>query len=210
MNNLIEYKDGAGFLDVVNEWEDKLEFGKGKSFGVEFLVRKDVGRSTGWLGYTWSKTDRSFLNLNYGKTFPYRYDRRHDLSIVYNLKINNRIDFGAVWVFGTGNAITLPTASYPKAVWDSTGPNYEETSKHYPGRNSSRMRDYHRLDLNVSFSKNKKWGERKWVFGVYNAYSRLNPVFIDFENSVSDTGTGRFKQLSLFPIIPNVSYQFKF
>ena len=120
MDNLVEYKDGAGFLDVVNEWEDKLEFGKGESYGVEFLVRKDAGKSTGWIGYTWSKSTRQFDNLNYGKVFPYRYDRRHDISIVYNLHINERMDFGAVWVYGTGNAVTLPTATFPKATWDAS------------------------------------------------------------------------------------------
>lgn len=210
MANLIEYRDGAGFLDIVNEWEDKVAFGEGTSYGLEFLIRKDAGKSTGWIGYTWSKTDRLFPELNYGRSFPYRYDRRHDLSVVYNLTINERMSFGAVWVYGTGNAVTLPTTTYPKAVWDTTGPNYEESLKNYPGRNSSRMRDYHRLDVNFSISKAKKWGERTWVFGFYNTYSRLNPAFIDFEERPTEEGGSQFKQLSLFPIIPNISYQFKF
>ena len=87
---------------------------------------------------------------------------------------------------------------------------YEEVAKHYPGRNSSRMKDYHRLGLSVSFTKPKKWGERKWVFGLYNTYSRLNPAFVSYENPTTNNGKGKFKQISLFPVIPNISYQFKF
>ncbi|MCR9250772.1 MAG: TonB-dependent receptor [bacterium] len=208
MDNLIEYKEGAGFLDIDSEWEHKVEFGKGDSYGVELFVQKKVGRSTGWVGYTWSKTTREFPNLNFGKPFPYRYDRRHDISVVYNYELNKRINVSGVWVYGTGNAITLPTASIPKATWDSSGPSYEEFVKQYPGRNSTRMQDYHRLDLSISFKKQKRWGERSWVFGVYNAYSRQNPTFIDFDDTKPNEK--QFKKISLFPIIPNVSYQFKF
>ncbi|MFY0600025.1 MAG: TonB-dependent receptor plug domain-containing protein [Cyclobacteriaceae bacterium] len=208
MDNLVEYKDGAGFLDITNEWENKLEFGKGTSYGVEFFLQKKSGKSTGWIGYTWSKSRRDFTNLNFGKKFPYRYDRRHDASIVYNLNLNKKIDIGAVWVFGTGNAVTLPTSTYPKATWSASGPNYDATSKNYPGRNSTRMRSYHRLDLSISFKKTTKWGERKWVFGTYNTYSRLNPTFISFNDD--DPQDKKFTQFSLFPLIPNVSYQFKF
>jgi hypothetical protein len=208
MNNLIEYKDGAGFLDIDSEWENKIEFGSGNSYGAELFVQKKSGRSTGWIAYTWSKSTRQFDNLNFGKSFPYRYDRRHNVSIVYNLAINDRIDFGAVWVYNTGNAVTLPTSTYPKATWNSNAPGYEDFVKHYPGRNSSRMKDYHRLDFSVSFKKTKQWGERKWVFGVYNTYSRLNPIYIelDDENHLNK----KFKQLSIFPLIPHISYQFKF
>jgi outer membrane receptor for ferrienterochelin and colicin len=208
MKNLIEYKDGAGFLDIDSEWENKVEFGSGKSYGAELFVQKKSGRSTGWVSYTWSKSTREFENLNFGNPFPYRYDRRHNVAIVYNLAINERIAFGAVWVYNTGNAITLPTSSYPKAIWDSNDPRYEDFVKHYPGRNSSRMKDYHRLDLSISFKKTTRWGERKWVIGIYNGYNRLNPTYIelDDENPLNK----RFRQLSIFPFIPNISYQFKF
>lgn len=208
MDNLIEYKDGAGFLDIDSEWENKVEFGSGNSYGAELFVQKKSGRSTGWIAYTWSKSTREFDNLNFGKPFPYRYDRRHSVSIVYNLAINDRIDFGAVWVYNTGNAVTLPTSTYPKATWNSNEPGYEDFVKHYPGRNSSRMKDYHRLDLSISFKKAKRWGERKWVVGVYNTYSRLNPIYIELDDE--DRLNKRFRQLAIFPLIPHISYQFKF
>ncbi|MCD9015325.1 TonB-dependent receptor [Parachryseolinea silvisoli] len=208
MNNLIEYKDGAGFLDIDSRWENKVEFGSGKSYGAEFFVQKKSGRFTGWLSYTWSKSIREFDNLNFGKPFPYRYDRRHNVSVVYNVAVNSRIDIGAVWVYSTGNAVTLPTSTYPKAIWDSNQAGYEDYIKHYPGRNSSRMKDYHRLDLSISFKKATRWGERKWVVGLYNSYNRLNPIYIELndENRLNK----KFRQLSIFPLIPNVSYQFKF
>jgi hypothetical protein len=208
MDSLIEYKDGAGFLDIDSEWENKVEFGSGKSYGAELFIQKKSGRSTGWIAYTWSKSTREFDNLNFGKPFPYRYDRRHNVSIVYNLAINDRIDFGAVWVYNTGTAVTLPTSTYPKATWNSNAPGYEDFVKHYPGRNSSRMKDYHRLDLSISFKKTKRWGERKWVVGVYNTYSRLNPIYIELDDE--DRLNKRFRQLAIFPLIPHISYQFKF
>ncbi len=208
MDNLIEYKDGAGFLDIDSDWEHKVAFGTGKSYGIECFVQKKIGQSTGWVGYTWSKTNRHFDQLNFGKAFPYRYDRRHDVSLVYSYQISEQISLGAVWVYGTGNAITLPTSSYPKATWDTNEINYNEFIKHYPGRNSSRMEDYHRLDLNVSFKKQKRWGERTLVFGLFNAYNRQNPTYIDFDDR--DPQNKQFKKFSLFPIMPNVSYQFKF
>jgi hypothetical protein len=208
MENLIEYKDGAGFLDIDSEWENKVEFGSGESYGAELFIQKKSGPSTGWVSYTWSKSTREFENLNFGNPFPYRYDRRHNVSVVYNLAINERIELGAVWVYSTGNAVTLPTSNYPKANWDSNGPGYDEFVKHYPGRNSSRMKDYHRLDLNISFKKTTQWGERKWVFGINNAYNRLNPTYIELDDE--DLRNKKFRQLSIFPLIPNISYQFKF
>ncbi len=210
MDNLVEYKDGAGFLDIVNEWESKLEFGKGRSYGIEWLVRKNKGRSTGWIGYTWSRSNRTFENLNFGRTFPYKYDRRHDISVVYNLKINGRMDFGAVWVFGTGNAATLPSASFPKATWNTADNTYDAHVKNFPGKNATRMANYHRLDLSLTLTKQKKKGVRKWIFGLYNAYSRQNPIFLGFKEPSVSNPSGQFTQTSLFPIIPNVSYQFKF
>jgi hypothetical protein len=172
------------------------------------FVQKKAGRHTGWISYTWSKSTRQFPDLNFGNPFPYRYDRRHNIAIVYDLAISERIDFSAVWVYHTGTAITLPASTYPKAIWDVNNPGYDEFVKHYPGRNSSRMKDYHRLDVSVSFKKDTRWGQRKWVFGLYNAYSRLNPTYVEFNDD--DNVDRKFKQLSLFPIIPNISYQFKF
>ena len=206
MSGLIAYKDGAGFLDVDDAWEDKIETGDGYSYGVEFFLQKRFGKTTGWLGYTWSKNIRDFDNLNFGKKFYYRYDRRHDISLTLNHKLKPQIDLGLVWVYGTGFPVTLPTSTYQRSGGHITG-KIAETAfiKSFPGRNSTRTKDYHRLDLSVSFSKKKKWGERKWVAGLYNAYAHLNPTFVEYDEEKEE-----FVQLSLFPFIPSISYQFKF
>ena len=152
-------------------------------------------------GYTWSSTNRKFDELNNGKTFPYKYDRRHDLKMAIVHRINKAVEISADWVFGTGQAITLPTEIY-------LGNNGAEIEV-YEGRNSFRMRNYHRMDVAMKFFKEKKWGERAWIISVYNVYNRQNPFFI-YRDFNSGTNMPSFKQVSLFPIIPSVTYQFKF
>lgn len=223
MTNLIAYKEGASFIKSGTEWEDKVESGKGWSYGIEFMIEKTIGKTTGWLGYTWSKSDRRFNTINFGKVFPAKYDRRHDISLVLTHKFNDKIDMGVTWVYGTGNAITLAKSEYKVAdipgyedVWDNV-PNYES-------RNNYRMPAYHRLDAGINFHKQKRHGIRTWNISVYNVYNRKNPFILywdSFDNSNtygSEPGNfinnassgGRLIQFSLFPIIPSVSYSLKF
>ena len=112
MDNLIEYKDGASFFDSQTDWQDKIHIGRGWSYGGELLIEKKMGKTTGWIGYTLSWTNRQFDSINFGLTYPYRYDRRHDVGIAITHEINNRINIGIVWVYGTGNAVTLGRESY--------------------------------------------------------------------------------------------------
>ena len=209
MDGLIEYQEGASFLNAEENWQDKVETGHGDSYGVELFIQKKTGKFTGWLGYTLSWSNRQFDNLNFGRWFPYKYDRRHDVSITGAYKVNDRIDISGVWVYGTGNSITLPDSRYMEYNNDT----YRDLDfrrdgiKHYDQRNGYRMRSYHRLDLSIGFSKQKKWGTRKWTIGTYNTYSTRNPFFIDIARK---QGRRRFIQYSLFPIIPSVSYSFKF
>ena len=206
MYNLIEYKEGASFIDVNQDWQTKVAVGDGRSYGAELLVQKKKGRTTGWLGYTLSWTNRQFEELNFGKRFPYKYDRRHDLGIAVVHAWKENIDVSASWVYGTGNAISLPSAVYRSA---ESGSFYQESVYYYGERNSFRMRAFHRLDASISFKKEKRWGERTWVFGVYNAYSRRNPFYIYLYEGF-DQEESAFRQVSLFPIIPSFSYRFKF
>lgn len=213
MRNVIEYKDGAGFENVTQGWEEKIEVGNGRSYGAEFFLQKKEGRFSGWIGYTLSWTERQFENLNNGNWFPFRYDRRHDISIALMQNIRQGVDFSAVWVFGTGNAITLPVATYnrgsvPMEISDFNNNFWDQEIMHYDGRNGFRMRNYHRLDLNISFKKQKRWGERAWTVGTYNTYSRYNPFFMDL--GYDRRGNRRFIQYTLFPLIPSVTYNFKF
>ncbi len=212
MDNVIEYKEGASFAEPGRDWQTLVEVGNGWSYGAELLLQKKVGKTTGWLGYTLSWTNRQFDNLNFGKAFPYKYDRRHDASIALVHQWRENREFSFTWVFGTGNAISIPRTIYAgEESSDSfsfgSGFFNPEEIYYYGDRNSYRMQSYHRLDASVTFRKKNRWGERAWVFGVYNAYNRKNPFFIYYD------GFGEvrsFKQFSLFPVIPSVSYRFEF
>ncbi|MBE9466772.1 MAG: TonB-dependent receptor [Bacteroidetes bacterium] len=204
MSNLIEYREGSSFFSISNDWEDKVVQGKGTSYGAEFFVQKKVGKTAGWIGYTLSWSNRKFEDINFGKTYPYKYDRRHDISIVITHKFSDNIDAGLTWVYGTGNAVTLATEQY--VVKTDNGYEYVE---HYEKRNGYRMAAYHRFDFSANFHKQKKWGKRTWSFGVYNAYNRKNPFFLNFEEDYNNDRRV-LKQYSLFPIIPSISYSFIF
>lgn len=213
MKNVTEYKAGASFFDIDKQWENKILQGDGRSFGLELFAQKKTGKLTGWIGYTLSKTDRVFDELNNGKRFDYKYDRRHDISVVSIYRPNKRIELAATWVFGTGSAITVPIALM-EGLSEIHSPN--ESLKIYSDKNAYRMASYHRLDLSISFIKTRKNWERRWIFGVYNAYSRNNPFYIDLVTDSYYNWEGqliekhRFEQYSLFPIIPAISYRFKF
>ena len=219
MNNLITYKEGASYILVADSWENKVTVGKGWSYGAEFFLQKKKGRTTGWVGYTLSWTWRQFDEINFGEKYPYKYDRRHDLSIAVVHEINDRIDITGAFVYGTGNSITLPLStydSYPNYILDY-GDNqnggyynsYNNEVYQYGGKNNYRMAAYHRLDIGVNFHKKKKWGERTWSFSVYNTYNRKNPFFI-YRGIDRNTNQDAFQQVSLFPVIPSFSYAFKF
>ncbi len=211
MEGLIEYKEGASFLSVEGDWQDKVEIGRGESYGGELLIQKKTGKFTGWIGYTLSWTNRQFDNLNFGKKFPYKYDRRHDISLTGVYKINDRVTFSGAWIYGTGNAISLPQFKY---LTNGRLPTFRDNIfggqivEGYGDRNSFRMKSYHRLDLSIAFSKKKKRGIRTWTIGTYNTYSRKNPFFLDIRREFN--GEDKFVQYSLFPIIPSISYSFKF
>jgi hypothetical protein len=205
MQNQVEYKEG--YTPGLNDPENEFVFGKGWSYGAEFLVSKLKGRITGWVGYTLSWTWRRFADLNEGEKYPTKYDRRHDMSIVANYEASKKWKFGAVFVYGTGNAITLPERFYI-----INGVLTQEYSK----LNQYRMKAYHRIDFSATYTpiaKKKRKVTGYWVFSIYNAYSRLNPYFIYFDQSGSPA-TGDLKvesrQVSLFPILPAITWNFKF
>lgn len=215
MNNLIEYKDGASFFDSNTDWQDKVHIGRGWSYGTELLIEKKLGKTTGWIGYTLSWTNRQFDSINFGTPYPYRYDRRHDIGIAITHEFNDRINVGLVWVYGTGNAVTLAREVYSSfnssLISDITNFNFNDQSdqiEHIENRNDYRMAAYHRLDFSVNFTKQKKWGERTWSIGVYNTYNRQNPFYLEFTNDRN--GNRQLSQFSLFPLIPSFTYSFKF
>ena len=211
MDNLITYKEGSSFLVSSESWEDKVAVGQGWSYGGELFIQKKKGKTTGWLGYTLAWSSRQFDELNQGKKYPFKYDRRHDLSLAVMHKVSDRIELSAAWIYGTGNAVSLPISEFD--VNDDVGsgsfPYISTAAVNYGEKNSFRMRAYHRLDLGMNIHKKTKWGEQYFNISVYNAYSRRNPFFITREYSEKQ-GKEVFKEVSLFPIIPSFSYNFKF
>lgn len=205
MKNIIDYLDGANFIGGANDWEKKVAQGRGWSYGMEFLMQKKKGKYTGWIGYTLSWTNRQFAQINEGKPYPYKYDRRHDISFVNIYKISNKMDIAATFVYGTGNAISLPLQSYVAANVPGA---FTQDAQYFGSKNNYRMAPYHRLDVSVNRHKKKKWGMVTWSAGVYNLYSRQNPYFLYFRNT--PTGRKQLVQVSLFPLIPSVSWSFKF
>ncbi len=228
MKNIIGYREGSSFLqlDEANsgvsvDWEDNVTPGKAWSYGVEVLLQRKVGRLTGWLGYTLSWTQMQFDSLNFGRKFWARYDRRHDLSITGTYNISKRITLSGSWVYGTGNAVTLPISEYSATFHESyvipaefdPPERYGAIVNEYSGKNNFRMKPYHRLDIGIQFHKEKKWGERIWEISLYNAYSRQNPFYyytLSDWNKEKQKFEGNLVQVSLFPVIPSITYSFKF
>jgi len=205
MDNVISYKEGASFFNIEENWEDKITQGKGTAYGMEVLIQKKRGKTTGWIGYTLAWNNRQFDDINSGKEYPYKFDRRHDFEMVAIHKFSKKFHVSATWVYGTGNAISLPEATYTSF----NGDGYLTPISILGEKNSYRMPAYHRLDIGAEFIKKTSWGERAWIFGVYNTYMRSNPFYIYLGNNY-ETGKKEYKQISLIPLIPSISYRFKF
>ncbi|MEJ8757442.1 TonB-dependent receptor [Pontibacter sp. H259] len=210
MRRQIDFRDGAN-LFVNDSLENEFLFGKGESYGNELYLEKIKGRTTGWIGYTLSWTYRQFDDINEGRRFPTRHDRRHDLSVVALHQLNKRLSLTGAFVYGTGNAFSLPVARFAFQDVDNDEPTVIPI---YSDRNSFRLAASHRLDLGVVWKLKPKRGEADLTFNAYNAYNRRNPYFVYFEQVEDEeekqTIGFKAKQVSLFPVIPSVTYNFKF
>lgn len=205
LKNQLEFRPGytpTNFQDP----ELDLVFGSGRAYGAELYIKKNRGKLTGWIGYTLSWTDRLFPALNQGIRFPAKYDRRHDFSIVASYPIHRQWELSGVFVYASGNAITLPTGFY---IID------QQIVQDFSAINEYRMFPYHRMDLSVNYTprpkNNRKW-QSSWNFSIYNIYSRQNPyiLFVDTEGAISNEMNISVKQISIFPILPSITYNFKF
>lgn len=207
MRNLVEFADGSDPAQTINDNIDHtLVQGRGESYGMEVFIKKAKGKFQGWIGYTLAWTNRIFPDLNNGKAFPAKYDRRHDLSVVATYDLNYRWSFGGVFVFASGNTLTMPSQLYF----------YEGgLITEYGDRNAYRFPAYHRMDVSVTYvtSKPTKRFKSSLTLSVYNVYSRQNPYFIyyDREGNLADgTFQLKAKQVSLFPVIPSLTWNFKY
>ncbi|WNJ17173.1 TonB-dependent receptor plug domain-containing protein [Pontibacter sp. G13] len=213
MYHTLAYQEGASFLEVGRDWQSQVVSGQGWAYGIEQLVRKHHGRMTGWLGYTLAWSNRQSDQINQGNIYPAKFDRRHDLAIAAVYKWKPHIQFSANWTYSSGNVVTLPIAQY-----HIQSPYYHTPDAvfHYEGRNNYRMPASHRLDISVKFIRKKTWGTRTWTLGLYNAYNRQNPYYLeiapDYTLSVpaGEAEPNVLWQQSLFPILPSVNYRITF
>lgn len=201
MYNLIDYKKEADIVLNPNV-ESQLVFGKGIAYGFEFFIRKKEGKFTGWISYTLSRTLRQFDEINKGVSYPAKQDRIHDIALVGIFHASDRWTLASTWVFNTGDAVT-----FPSGIYLSEG----RYVPYYTDRNGYRMPDYHRLDFSATNTKKfKKNRERSWNFSIYNVYARKNAYAINFQPDPNDPKKTQAVRLSLFSIIPSVTYNFKF
>lgn len=206
LKNQIEYEEGYTPA-TLEDTENFFTFGKGWSYGTELFINKTKGRLTGWIGYTLSWTYRKFAGLNSGEKYFAKYDRRHDLSLVGVYDLSKKWKLSGTFVFGSGNAATLPQRFY---IFDGV------LTQEYSRINEYRLPSYSRLDLGAIYTPNKHPERRlksQWVFSVYNAYNRKNPYFIYFDqtgNPYDGSLNVQAKQVSIFPVIPSVTWNFKF
>jgi hypothetical protein len=202
MQNVSDFEDGTNIM-----FNDKIESqilnGKGRSYGLELFLKKKFGKFTGWLSYTLARTEHQIENINDGDWYPAKYDRSHDLSIVMNYKITDRLTVSGTWVYYTGNAVTFPSGQY--IIEDQVIPYYTE-------RNGYRMPDYHRMDLNFHLNgkKHKLNYTTSWDFSIYNVYNRYNAYSIYFRDSETTPGNMEAVQLALFGIVPSITFNLNF
>lgn len=205
LNNQLDYSEST-VTEVGVDEELKFITGEGRAYGVELFLKKSKGRFNGWIGYTLSKSELNFDEINDGEWYPAVYDRPHDVSVVMNYAISKKWDVSAVFIYGTGQAYTPLSGIYPIEG---------EFNLFYGPRNSARLQDYHRADISATYTPKpdvKKAFSGSWTFSLFNLYNRKNPFFIYFENDPSSTVFNpklNGKKISLFPIIPSISYNFK-
>lgn len=204
MNHIIDYKDQANYIGTNADWEEKIAVGQGKAHGYEMMLEKRNGRTRGWLSYTLSWNTRQFSEINGGKEFPYKYDRRHNIALFVTHDFNKRVDASMSWVFSSGSHYTIPEQVY--FLHSGLAPN--NIIYVYGDRNNYQFPYYHRMDLGVNFKKFKKKYSRYISIGAYNVYNRLNPFYIT--PGYNKDGNRIFEAVSLFPFLPSLGYKIVF
>lgn len=203
MSNLIAFKPGESFFGGNKNWDEKIETnGIGTANGIELYVQKKEGKLKGWVSYTLANSIRHFEDINNGKPYPFNYDRRHDFTIVANYPLTSKWTLSGTFVYGSGYPITIAFTEYLVQNYDR---NYSVNN--YKGLNAYRMEDYHRMDLGLTYKKQKRKTERVWNFSIYNLYNRKNPYYYEYFNT--NSGVKLYKY-SMFPILPSISYSVRF
>lgn len=214
MNNVIEYvENSSDFQSATSRWEENVIVGRGWSYGMELLLQKKTGTFKGWIGYTLSRSERAFPNVNQGRVFPYKYDRRHDIEVVLSQQLGKKWELSANWQFATGLPLSLPVGSYEQ-ITEPT-PNFPPSTQ-TPGevdvvsdRNFLRMQNTHRLDVSATRTKQRKKTTHVLTFGFMNAYNQQNPFFYYYSRD-EQTRKRQLTMLSIVPILPSIAYTIKF
>jgi carboxypeptidase-like protein/TonB-dependent receptor-like protein len=201
MQHQIDYKNGAQLI-ANEDVESQLLFGKGRAYGLELFLKKNVGRFTGWLSYTLSRTELKIGGINSGIWYPAKQDRTHDVSLVGVYEAGGRWTLSSTWVYYTGNAVTWPNGKYQVGGL---------TAFYYTARNGYRMPAYHRMDIAATLQgKSGKRFQSSWTFSVYNLYGRENAYSVVFQKDPNDPTKTEAVQYALFRFVPSVTYNFKF
>jgi hypothetical protein len=201
MQNQVDYKNGADINTAVDV-ESELLYGDGRAYGLELTFKKKMGKLTGWIGYTLSRTERKIDGINNGEWYVARQDRIHDLSIVGIYQLTERWSLSALFVYNTGNAVTFPSGKYNVGG---------QTQFYYTERNGYRMPAYHRVDVSATWEgKTNKKFQSSWNIGLYNIYGRENAYLIQFRDNPSNANETQALQYALFKFVPSITYSFKF
>ncbi|MBO4340418.1 MAG: TonB-dependent receptor [Bacteroidales bacterium] len=216
MNNILEYKDGASVLVSESSWEDKVEMGEGRCYGLEFFVQKTAGDLTGWIAYTLAKSERRFPDgtISLGQWYPYKYDRRHNFNINLNYKISPTLEANAAWVYASGGTTTIAYRTTGTLDPDN---NMVGQTAYVQQRNNFRLPASHHLNVGLTQHRQRKHGTRDLTLSVYNVYNRMNPnlVYVTYATRF-DEKTKSYKEqiavekVTILPIMPSLSWTYNF
>jgi len=211
-DNILEYKNGVSFTEGTGDWGEKVEMGESVSKGIELLLRKNIGRTTGWMSYTLSKTDRRFPDgsINNGRWFPYHYDRRHCYLFNVSHKFSDALEFGASWTFMSGERITIPDRVI--LAINNITPSGASPADYFEQKNNVTLPASHHLDVSLNWHRKFKLGRRVWRFSIYNVYNKLNPNMVSVGLFYDEKGNEQFKArtMTYLPILPSMFYTYYF
>jgi hypothetical protein len=224
LTGAIEYNEGAAYVSFGKDWQRQIAVqGTGRAYGLEFFAAKTAGDLTAWAKYTLSRSERQFDDINRGAWFPFKYDRTHDASLAINYQVSERIDLSLTWVYGTGNAFTLPSSQYPslqiKDLYQYSPQEIIQTLdgdwgqiRYYEARNNFRLKAFHHLDIGMNYRWNSPKAKHVFNVSVYNLYNRLNVfnVYLKYEQNEDRSFRLVYTTLSLMPLLPSFSYAVTF
>lgn len=205
--NVLEYRNGVSFADESNNWDEMVEMGEASSKGLEFFIKAKSEKVKGTICYTLSKTDRRFTSINNGEWFPYHYDRTHSFIVDFSYRFNANWDIAASWSFSSGNRITIPSRAILTGTSLSFSSVYQIASG-YLNKNNYTLPPTHHLDLSINWQRKLKFGYQTLSFSIYNVYNAMNPNIVMFVYDVNNEMSA--KAITYLPVIPSLSYTFKF